>query len=1190
MEQAEEAEQGDEVPPELRIHAPTRPTRKEFEEHVVSHFPFWSWCEACVRGKAKANPHRKIDHTDETTPVVTVDYCFMNSRTDDVVLDEKTHAPILVVRDRWTKHLFAHVLPYKGVTKGPYGSKVLLNDIKKLGYSKLIIRHDPEPALTSVVEAVKNGFEGTLIIEKSPKGVKESKGEIERAVQTLEGQARTLRAAIESNYGEKLPDDSPVLTWLVEHASTVYNLFFRSTELQDGKTPYSRLRGREWKVAIPPFGEAIEYLKRGHKFEAQWTKGIFLGVKDTTTEKIVGNSTGVFTVQSIRRKPEEDRYDSELLKSITGIPWDPQAIREEPAIAAPREPVIASPSGEALVQPPAIDDKKRKLRRLYITKKDLEKFGYTAGCPACDATQIGKRSTGIHHTNRCRDRLEESIRGEEEENPRVARHESRVGEAITGMPQPVSGKRPQILHGYESKRPSGVPDSCRVFARLDVEAYCFQTTMPGGPDWSTVWHRVTRNHANNAIIESGVMTTDLPPEILNGALPHKMDIVTELWYEPEAAPPTLGTASASASGIRRPREPEPHGEKREHEEQHEPAGSPTAKARVDRDKKRKAEGEHEDEAERTRDIQSIEMALESLILEDRERVLSSIDPEKPVCEEKIPLPEEMAEEARDWWYYDDISGKELLPEKVEKARKDEIDIVESMGVWEKIPRSKVPKGTKIIGTRWVDVNKQDETNPLYRSRLVAQEIKRGSGFDEFFAAMPSLAALKLLLTIAVSDSLPLEKGERRKAKQSFLGFLDVKRAHFYSKATRELYVEIPSEGKKPEDGDVVGRLVRSLYGTRDAPMNWELTIAEFMKKLGFVQGKSNPCIYYHASRELRTEVHGDDFTTVGSFDDIKWFHTSAAKEWQVVERGILGPPGSPKASQQIRVLNRIITWSNEGIWWEPDPRHAELIIKWLGTGQPGKVKTPLAKPSQEELQHEEVPLSAEDATMYRSIAMRAAYLAQDRPDLQTATRSLAQGLQNPTSRHWNMLKRLARYVRYRPRVAQLFPNQSTCNPFNMWSDADHAGCIRTRKSVSGGVLMANKCCLTTYSKGQGVVSLSSGESEYYGLVSGACQMLGIASTARDWGLFPSKEVTMDASAGIAMGNRRGLGRAKHVDTQYHWVQERTAKKEFRLKKEGTDRMLADVLTKAVTEEKMTTAMKGMNFHYLEGEHELTLKA
>ena len=90
-------------------------------------------------------------------------------------------------------------------------------------------------------------------------------------------------------------------------------------------------------------------------------------------------------------------------------------------------------------------------------------------------------------------------------------------------------------------------------------------------------------------------------------------IVTELWYEPAAAPPTPGAASASASGIRRPREPEPHGEKREREAQREPAGSPAAKARIDRGKNRKAVGgEREDEAERTRDTQSVEMALESL--------------------------------------------------------------------------------------------------------------------------------------------------------------------------------------------------------------------------------------------------------------------------------------------------------------------------------------------------------------------------------------------------------------------------------------------------------------------------------------------------------------------------------------------------------------------------------------------------
>ena len=83
--------------------------------------------------------------------------------------------------------------------------------------------------------------------------------------------------------------------------------------MKDGKTPSSGHRGREWRVSIPPFGETIEFLKRGHKFESRWQQGVFLGVKDNTTEKIVGNGSGVFTVQSIRRKSGDDKYNLEIL-------------------------------------------------------------------------------------------------------------------------------------------------------------------------------------------------------------------------------------------------------------------------------------------------------------------------------------------------------------------------------------------------------------------------------------------------------------------------------------------------------------------------------------------------------------------------------------------------------------------------------------------------------------------------------------------------------------------------------------------------------------------------------------------------------------------------------------------------------------------------------------------------------------
>ena len=103
-------------------------------------------------------------------------------------------------------------------------------------------------------------------------------------------------------------------------------------------------------------------------------------------------------------------------------------------------------------------------------------------------------------------------------------------------------------------------------------------------------------------------------------------------------------------------------------------------------------------------------------------------------------------------------------------------------------------------------------------------------------------------------------------------------------------------------------------------------------------------------------------------------------------------------------------------------------------------------------------------------------------------------------------------------------------------------------------------------------------------------MPGEVSAAKDRGLQTENEVYMDASAGIAISSRRGLRKAKHVDTQYHWVQDRVAMRYFPLKKVGTDEMLADVLTKPITEEKMIKALRGMNLYFLVGEHHLTLRA
>ena len=70
---------------------------------------------------------------------------------------------------------------------------------------------------------------------------------------------------------------------------------------------------------------------------------------------------------------------------------------------------------------------------------------------------------------------------------------------------------------------------------------------------------------------------------------------------------------------------------------------------------------------------------------------------------------------------DDVSGEELDPTLMKEARQMEMKYVEEMKVYDRVPRAQQKEtGGKIIGVRWVDVNKGDATKTDYRSRLVGQ--------------------------------------------------------------------------------------------------------------------------------------------------------------------------------------------------------------------------------------------------------------------------------------------------------------------------------------------------------------------------------------------------------------------------------------------------------------------------------------
>ena len=58
--------------------------------------------------------------------------------------------------------------------------------------------------------------------------------------------------------------------------------------------------------------------------------------------------------------------------------------------------------------------------------------------------------------------------------------------------------------------------------------------------------------------------------------------------------------------------------------------------------------------------------------------------------------------------------------------------------------------------------------------------------------------------------------------------------------TKEVYIELPPEAKVDGDGDCIGRLLKAMYGTREAPMSWQEHVAEFLMNLGFTRGCGQP--------------------------------------------------------------------------------------------------------------------------------------------------------------------------------------------------------------------------------------------------------------------------------------------------------------------------------------------------------------
>ncbi|GKE80929.1 hypothetical protein Tco_1550929 [Tanacetum coccineum] len=135
--------------------------------------------------------------------------------------------------------------------------------------------------------------------------------------------------------------------------------------------------------------------------------------------------------------------------------------------------------------------------------------------------------------------------------------------------------------------------------------------------------------------------------------------------------------------------------------------------------------------------------------------------------------------------------------------------------------------------------------------------------------------------------------------------------------------------------------------------------------------------------------------------------------------------------------------------------------------------------------------------------------------------------------------------------------------------ANHAGCIDTRKSTSGGIQFLGDKLVSWMSKKQDRTAMSSAEAEYVALSASCAQVMWTRKQLKDYGFDYNKiPLYCDSQSAIAIScNPVQHSRTKHIHTLYHFIKEQVERGIIKLYFVRTEYQLANMFTKSLSQER-----------------------
>ena len=210
--------------------------------------------------------------------------------------------------------------------------------------------------------------------------------------------------------------------------------------------------------------------------------------------------------------------------------------------------------------------------------------------------------------------------------------------------------------------------------------------------------------------------------------------------------------------------------------------------------------------------------------------------------------------------------------------KKELQSMKDHKVYEPATDTNQPRMKSFVMLR-VKADDGSESGELFKSRLVAggntQQADRDYDPNRISSSVLMSSSMRMIFCWAI------EHGVR-------VYHIDVKTAFLNVPSEFVNYMEMPKILVTEFGVPPLVRLLKALYGTKDAPLLWwQLLHDVLVEELDFIQATNDSCLYFHKNKKIALGVYVDDMPTAASAENYRWVVQELEKRFQITDKGVL---------------------------------------------------------------------------------------------------------------------------------------------------------------------------------------------------------------------------------------------------------------------------------------------------------------